>query len=224
MADTTEKHRAFVTEPIGEKPVTALPGIGETLGQKLTAQGFDKASAVLDQFMQMKRDTEMFKTWLKDTTGANAYQADCCAQALKDWDVHHVAEAPGLCHGAEGGETGDDPVGHRGDAQQEAGGPGLQQGAPPPSGTSTTSQKHRDFVAEPMGEKPVTALPGIWETLGRKLEYKGFSKAYVVLGQFLLLKKNQEMFTDWLKENNGDNARQAEACERCMREWCDTFL
>lgn len=59
---------------------------------------------------------------------------------------------------------------------------------------SSTSQKHRDFVSEPMGEKPVYALAGVGDVLGGRLADKGFDLAYVVLGQFLVLKKNEELF------------------------------
>ncbi|RMC22742.1 hypothetical protein DUI87_00255 [Hirundo rustica rustica] len=86
---------------------------------------------------------------------------------------------------------------------------------------SSTSQKHRDFVAEPMGEKPVGTLAGIGDVLGRKLEEKGFDKAYVVLGQFLVLRKDEELFREWLKETCGANAKQSRDCSGCLREWCD---
>lgn len=32
----------FVDEPMGEKEVTDLPGIGDVLGKRLTEAGFDK--------------------------------------------------------------------------------------------------------------------------------------------------------------------------------------
>ncbi|KAG7464456.1 barrier-to-autointegration factor [Megalops cyprinoides] len=89
---------------------------------------------------------------------------------------------------------------------------------------SSTSQKHKEFVAEPMGEKPVMALAGIGEVLGKRLEEKGFDKAYVVLGQFLVLKKDEELFRDWLKDTCGANAKQQGDCYSCLREWCDSFL
>ncbi|XP_019378956.1 PREDICTED: barrier-to-autointegration factor isoform X1 [Gavialis gangeticus] len=89
---------------------------------------------------------------------------------------------------------------------------------------SSTSQKHRDFVAEPMGEKPVGSLAGIGEVLGKKLAEKGFDKAYVVLGQFLVLRKDEELFREWLKDTCGANAKQSRDCSGCLREWCDAFL
>lgn len=89
---------------------------------------------------------------------------------------------------------------------------------------STTSQKHSNFVMEPMGEKPVTDLAGIGETLGKRLESKGFDKAYVVFGQFLVLKKNEELFTEWLKDTCGANSNQARQTFQCLQEWADQFL
>ncbi|KAM9788185.1 barrier-to-autointegration factor [Neosynchiropus ocellatus] len=89
---------------------------------------------------------------------------------------------------------------------------------------SSTSQKHRNFVAEPMGEKSVNALAGVGEVLGKRLESKGFDKAYVVLGQFLVLKKDEELFRDWLKDVSGANCKQQQDCYTCLKEWCDAFL
>lgn len=49
-------------------------------------------------------------------------------------------------------------------------------------------------------------------------------KAYVVLGQYLVLKKDEQRFKDWLKETCGANAKQQEDCYQCLKGWCDNFL
>lgn len=89
---------------------------------------------------------------------------------------------------------------------------------------SSTSQKHRNFVAEPMGEKPVTDLAGVAEVLGNRLKEAGYDKAYIVLGQYLVLKKDLELFKDWMKNTCNANVKQATDCHQCLSEWCDEFL
>ena len=89
---------------------------------------------------------------------------------------------------------------------------------------SSTSQKHRNFVGEPMGDKPVTDIAGIGPVLGERLADKGYDRAYVVLGQFLVLKKNGELFMDWLNQTCKANAKQQQDCYQCLDDWCSAFL
>ncbi|XP_025104082.1 barrier-to-autointegration factor-like [Pomacea canaliculata] len=88
----------------------------------------------------------------------------------------------------------------------------------------TTSQKHRNFVAEPMGEKSVQELAGIGDVLGQRLSERGFDKAYVVLGQYLVLKKDEDLFKTWLYDTCNANKKQQNDCYQCLKEWCDSFL
>lgn len=46
---------------------------------------------------------------------------------------------------------------------------------------SSTSQKHRNFVQEPMGEKSVTELAGIGEVLGGRLKEHGFDMVFFLI-------------------------------------------
>lgn len=49
---------------------------------------------------------------------------------------------------------------------------------------SNTSKKQRDFVSEPMGEKNVTALPGVGPVLGTRLEAAGFNKVFFLIYKY----------------------------------------
>lgn len=51
-----------------------------------------------------------------------------------------------------------------------------------------------------------------------------FLQAYVVLGQFLVLKKNRDFFLDWMKDSIGANQKQASDCFQCLSDWCDEFM
>jgi len=51
-----------------------------------------------------------------------------------------------------------------------------------------------------------------------------FFQASVVLGQFLVLKKNRELFQDWMKDVCGANTKQSSDCYQCLSDWCDEFL
>ncbi|CAJ0928535.1 unnamed protein product, partial [Mesorhabditis belari] len=88
----------------------------------------------------------------------------------------------------------------------------------------STSVKHREFVSEPMGEKEVETIAGIGPTYGEKLRDKGFDKAYVVFGQFLLLKKDEELFVEWLKETAGITKNHATSCYNCLNEWAQQYI
>ncbi|XP_054924611.1 barrier-to-autointegration factor-like [Dermacentor andersoni] len=89
---------------------------------------------------------------------------------------------------------------------------------------SSTSKKHRNFVSEPMGEKDVTELAGVGDVLGGRLKDRGFDKAYVVLGQFLELKKDRQGFESWMKSTCSANSKQAGDCYECLRDWSQEFL
>lgn len=52
MSTTSAKHQNFVSEPMGDKPVTDLAGIGEVLGKRLDGKGFDKVCYLYNMYIE----------------------------------------------------------------------------------------------------------------------------------------------------------------------------
>ncbi|KAL3971611.1 cadherin 6, type 2, K-cadherin [Sarotherodon galilaeus] len=90
MAMITQKHRAFVSEPMLEKPVTAVPGIRPTLGRELQKEGITKVCLIGWCVSRVfRRPASSVSTWrwaeTRTGTGANSQQANACTQALQEW-------------------------------------------------------------------------------------------------------------------------------------------
>ncbi len=92
------------------------------------------------------------------------------------------------------------------------------------SASYSTSQKHRNFISEPMDDKSVKELPGIGEVLGNRLILLGYDKAYILLGQYFFLRRKERRFMRWLKKACNANAKQQRDCYRCLKEWSETYV
>ncbi|KAM9364082.1 barrier-to-autointegration factor-like protein [Pholidichthys leucotaenia] len=85
MSNTTKKHQSFVSEPMGNKPATAVPGIGRGLGQELQRDGVNKASQVFGHYLTGGQNPQQFGQWLKHSSGANSHQTANCTRAMKEY-------------------------------------------------------------------------------------------------------------------------------------------
>ncbi|XP_067633628.1 barrier-to-autointegration factor-like [Eurosta solidaginis] len=69
-----------------------------------------------------------------------------------------------------------------------------------------------------MGNKSLTELAGIGDTLGGSFIGAGFDKAYTVLGQYLILKKYEGLFKDWMKGFCNASSKLASDCYNCLND------
>ena len=60
-----------------------------------------------------------------------------------------------------------------------------------------TSQKHRRFVAEPMGSRPVEDLPGIGPVLGARLRDQGFGEVGILVAVLLSTPAHTRTYTSF---------------------------
>ncbi|XP_022329506.2 barrier-to-autointegration factor-like [Crassostrea virginica] len=85
----TRKRELFAREPLGEKSVQQMAGIGKQQAEKLKDEGYEKAYQILGMFLQCNKEEEKFKSWLKTTCGANKKQQSDCFLCLQEWCNNH---------------------------------------------------------------------------------------------------------------------------------------
>ncbi|ELW69945.1 Barrier-to-autointegration factor-like protein [Tupaia chinensis] len=96
----------------------------------------------------------------------------------------------------------------------------AQSQAVPGTDMDHMSPRLRAFLSEPIGEKDVGWVDGISRELAINLVTKGFNKAYILLGQFLLMHKNEAEFQNWLICCCGATECEARQTSNCLKEWC----
>ncbi|XP_054260644.1 uncharacterized protein LOC128985278 [Macrosteles quadrilineatus] len=85
------------------------------------------------------------------------------------------------------------------------------------------TQKVIEFAFDYFGNATVTALRGIGEVYGGRLNQHGYFTAAQVYKKFLELNKDQDMFKSWLTSVCGANSRWSRECFQCLRDWDITF-
>ncbi|XP_074593809.1 barrier-to-autointegration factor-like [Brevipalpus obovatus] len=82
---TSKKHAAFTNEPMRDKDVSTLPGVGPALGPRLIEKGYNKAYHVLGMYLCLDNE-EKFKQWFRETAQTNnAKYANDCYNCLREW-------------------------------------------------------------------------------------------------------------------------------------------
>lgn len=91
-----------MAEPLGDKGIRDVPGIGDVLGTKLSEAGYEKvgwlffslaqlivlvwqAYTLFGKYLLCNKDLEQFQDWIQTQCGANSHQAKTAAQALSEW-------------------------------------------------------------------------------------------------------------------------------------------
>ena len=94
-------------------------------------------------------------------------------------------------------------------------------------GPQTTTQAIQTFVDGLISGKKVTDVPGIGPVFGEKLTKAGYATAEKLLGQFLVLERNEDNFIKWMKDICGtDSVNRAHYTKtfKALNDWSNQHL
>ena len=85
MSKESKKNQKLACEPLKDKKLVDLGGIGKMHAMDLKKRGFNDAAAVVGQFMAYNRNDDKFKEFIKRKGNANNGEAANCLQGVKGW-------------------------------------------------------------------------------------------------------------------------------------------
>jgi hypothetical protein len=82
-------------------------------------------------------------------------------------------------------------------------------------------EKCEDLIYTGMKDMPIDAIAGIGAVYGEKLKSQGMEFAYNLLGQFLILNKDKDAFSDWIEATIGMTSKHIDTCIKCLQIYCE---
>ena len=79
------KYRRFLSEPMGNKGASALPGITPVAECKLHELGCGTAVKVWGKFLTLQKNPELFQIWLHDVSRASTRAVRACRRCLEEY-------------------------------------------------------------------------------------------------------------------------------------------
>ncbi|KAK2489788.1 hypothetical protein MC885_001187, partial [Smutsia gigantea] len=197
MDHMSPRLRAFLCEPIGEKDVACIDGISPELAFSLITKGFNKG--------ETREKVEMGASGCSLVPEA-ARQGPFSAAFLERLPLVLGNTAfPGFL-AAEPGADMEAPITQPAEASNQA---------------STMAEDDTGVLV--LGRKS-TPEPVYYNLFHFPPCLAPSPQAYILLGQFLLMHKNEAEFQRWLICCCGAMEYEAQESSKCLKEWCSCFL
>uniref|UniRef100_A0A0N5BU16 Barrier to autointegration factor n=1 Tax=Strongyloides papillosus TaxID=174720 RepID=A0A0N5BU16_STREA len=82
---TTKKFESFINEPMGEKHVIEVPGVGKKTAEKLGSDGIEKAYQLQGQYLLQGKNESEFNDMLQDKYRMNTKNAGQCTDSISQY-------------------------------------------------------------------------------------------------------------------------------------------
>ena len=82
---SSKKSKIFENEPLKDKEIIDVPGIGEIYSAQMIKFGITKADELLGYFLIFKKNDELFELWLNEEFEMQKIHAKACCNGFKNW-------------------------------------------------------------------------------------------------------------------------------------------